>query len=220
MPVSPYPYADWILKRAPNWLKRRFGAAYLQAIGLMFDALVEGTIQAVRQRWPSYASPAGVAALGLERRLEQGPRESDANYREKLRNAWTYWRLAGQAYGIQRILNAAGYQAVEVFEAAQVGIAGGVGGWGRFWVVIYNGPWKTPSDGQWSDAGTWGDGGLWDDGISADEVRFISRQIHLFRAKHARCMAVAIQLSGSMFDDSVDFDDTAYFDGASLQWRP
>ena len=215
---SGMPYADMILEKAPAWLRGFFGAGYLQSIGLVFDAIVQSAYDAILQRMPSYATPDGLLQIAIERHMERGPRESEAHHREKLRNAWTYWRLAGQAIGLQLYLNASGYPNVEVIEAWQCGLT--ADGWATFWVVIKQPhAFWVPTDGMWSDAGTWGDGSVWDDGIDPGELAFIRRSIRLMKGVGSHCGGIAGVLSGQVLDGTWFLDGSVGLSGnVALEW--
>ena len=50
-------YLEWLEQRAPRWLQAGYGGHMLASLGLVLDAIAEGSRQAVRIRFPSGAIP-------------------------------------------------------------------------------------------------------------------------------------------------------------------
>jgi hypothetical protein len=94
---------------APTFLLQPAGIAFEGGLGDAKDALADRIKLAVLARFPNYAPPDALQALGIERNLPRGPSETDATYAARLVNAWSTWPWAGTPYGLLQALKSAGY---------------------------------------------------------------------------------------------------------------
>ncbi len=90
---------------SPPWLLGPTGTAKLQTIGSTIDQLTgEGTGKstlAMQADWPTKADPTALPFIGQDTLVMQGPAETTAAYRLRLRSAYDTWRsFAGNDWGI------------------------------------------------------------------------------------------------------------------------
>lgn len=97
-------FADYVRALLPWWLRRGSGGDMANAMGLMEDARLHATAQAVKVRIVSEAPPDALPALGWERDLERYPGDTDTDYRTRLRNAHATYRKAGSDAGVRDAL--------------------------------------------------------------------------------------------------------------------
>jgi hypothetical protein len=95
---------------APGWLRDRWGAAFLGALGARKDAHVALLKLAVKARMPGLAPLDALAHIARERGIDRGPGESEGSFRERVAGAWDTWRWAGTAFGLLLELWHAGYR--------------------------------------------------------------------------------------------------------------
>lgn len=94
---------------APTWLQNSLGSLYLRSRGAQKDSLLDHMKQAVKARMPALCPQDGLWPLGRERRIDQGPGESDEHYRARLAAAWDVWGWAGTPYGLLLAFYWSGY---------------------------------------------------------------------------------------------------------------
>ena len=94
------PFAEYQVEVAPFWLRQPNGQRWLESHGLMKDAVVAETKEAVKARFPTYCPPDALTALGVERGLPRYDTDTDATHRARLLDAWNLWRWGGTAKGI------------------------------------------------------------------------------------------------------------------------
>lgn len=216
---------------APAFLKRKIGKGFLYAVALLKDYVVQGALEAVKARFPTYATVDALPALADERLMpRQGPRETLATYRTRLQQAMLWHGLRGTALGLQAFLVNAGYPSAVVYESTQIfgsEVIGQLAAWSQFYVVFYDNPttlagamypFTAPTDGKWGDAGTWDDGGQWVDGVSPTELAWLRGVIEWFRTYGQRCGAIAAQVTGKVWDGTWSFDGSQSFGGEVLEF--
>lgn len=107
---------------APTALQDPYGQSYLRARGIVKDYLAQQARAAVNQRFPQYAAPDALGALGDERSIDQGidsqlgANETNAAYALRLRDAWNIWVKGGTAWGILLALAAQGYTTPHIIQ--------------------------------------------------------------------------------------------------------
>ena len=178
----PKPFGNWrqrLLAKSPVWLREGFGRKLVGLQGLLADAFSEGLFQAVKiPLIAASTSPNDALELaGKARNLERYPGESHEKYRARLLNAWHIWQYAGTFRGIEEQLYALGYGAY-VLSVPRTWEH-----WSKFYVVIYDHPWKAEKWGEGSDS-VWGGFGpsLWGiDGMSQDDLDAILAVIAKFK---------------------------------------
>ena len=104
-------YEQWQsrIPQAPPWFLRPRGAAWLRAHGKIKDLFVALVKQAAKAGLPSHAPEDALVEIGAERQLDQGPTETDDDYRDRLNRAWDLWPIAGTHQGILLELKAQGF---------------------------------------------------------------------------------------------------------------
>lgn len=117
-------YSDWLVDpkpapdspQVPTPLLGPYGQAWLRAHGAVLDVFAAQLRHAVKARFPALAltPPDGLTALGIDRQIDRGIGETDANYATRLAGAWDTWRFAGTALGVLNALAAVGYTGVRV----------------------------------------------------------------------------------------------------------
>lgn len=94
-------YRDYVERLpTPPWLLGKWGRRWLYMTGLVFDALVEATRQAVKARFPTVAPDDAIPLIGKDRVLEPGLGESLDTYRARIIGAWEAWSWAGTEKGL------------------------------------------------------------------------------------------------------------------------
>jgi hypothetical protein len=106
---TPILWKDYQEELAPPWLRAGDGRAWLRAFGDMKDAAEAQLRDGVKARFPDFAPPDGLGNLAAEKKLEQGPTETTASFRARLKAAWDVWPWAGTPTGLLRALWYAGY---------------------------------------------------------------------------------------------------------------
>jgi hypothetical protein len=165
-------------KLTPSWLHTGEGERVLYSFGLLLDASMSRLRQGLLARFPT-RSHVALDALGRDRGIRRGYRESNESYAQRLIG----WRTAHKRKGnpLELLRQVRGYLSYfggvkcrlvdqsgnwytinedgsEEFEV----LAGGwnwdskprEGNWGRFWVIIYAPP-------GWTEHPTLGDPNLW-----------------------------------------------------------
>jgi hypothetical protein len=95
---------DSLLALAPPWLSdpTKAGGKFIYTIGLMDDAVLDKTEQALFARLPGLADPSALPLIGSDRLIPSGPSESESQYRRRLRGAFDLWQRAGINMGVLR----------------------------------------------------------------------------------------------------------------------
>jgi hypothetical protein len=110
------PYRTFLPDGAPTWLQDDNGGAWLQAFGLALDEQIDFIKQAIQARMPLIAPVDALGSIGAERQIDRAFfGDTDAEYRQRLFDAWETWTLAGTALGLLRALDDVNY----VFTAEQ-----------------------------------------------------------------------------------------------------
>lgn len=96
---------DAIKQLSPPWLATGFSEKFLYNIGLGADALLEKLNQAMKAHMPTLCDPTALPYLGADRLMGQGPNESNANFRLRLKKAFDTWQNAGSRRSVlQQVL--------------------------------------------------------------------------------------------------------------------
>lgn len=115
-------YAKYEPSLVPTPLQDPYGQAFLRAMGLQKDSYVFQAKQAVGYRFPDFAPPDALSAIGRERLIDQGidpqlsPSETSAAYAARLKDAWNIWLKGGTAWGMLIALAAQGYTGAHVLQ--------------------------------------------------------------------------------------------------------
>lgn len=106
----------------PTALRGPYGQAYARALGIVKDYYAMQARQAVQQRFPQYAAPDALGAIGVERNIDQGndaqlvTNETNAAYAARLKDAWNIWLKGGTAWGMLLALAAQGYTSAVIVQ--------------------------------------------------------------------------------------------------------
>lgn len=124
-------YRKWLLEggmRLPPWLLGKWGSRWVYMIGLVNDAIMEATVQAVKARFPTVAPDDALPYLAEDRMLEPGLGEDSATLRKRILGVWDAWQWAGTEKGLLDQLKA----------------------WlpSADWRVIANREWSVPPEGR------------------------------------------------------------------------
>lgn len=101
-------YFTWATTRGIAWACSYFGRRLVGgAIGLVFDAIVEGANQAFYARLPGHSQQAAdsLAAVGLDRELYRFRGETDANWLARVRDAWDDYEQGGTKQQVLKVVN-------------------------------------------------------------------------------------------------------------------
>lgn len=206
------PYRDSQIQGAPTALQKPYGRAWLRAQGIVKDYYLARTKQAVKMRFPDFAPPDALGAIGDERLIDRsaGPQvaipETDAQYAARLKNAWGIWYWGGTAFGMLTALAEQGYSAVLI---QQNGVRWSLDGGGN--LVIVNGPaFNFPAPNLWSTfivliydvPSSWTDienPPTSSSAPTANEIARLVRIINLWRPGHMTCAGLRVRLSGRIW---------------------
>lgn len=103
MATTPKTYQEWYLGlgAAIPWLAGgENGQAYAGTVPAVLDAMKELMREARNCSYPDYAPSDALPYLGADRRLFQGPNESETNFRARLKTPWDQWVRAGTWLGL------------------------------------------------------------------------------------------------------------------------
>ena len=94
--ANPRTITEWLQRLPIGWLVGNTnGAADAGAQGSVYDAEVTRIKEAVQARFPDTAPSDGLGLVGADRKLIQGALESDDDFRERCKDSWSQWALAG-----------------------------------------------------------------------------------------------------------------------------
>jgi hypothetical protein len=204
-------YLKYQLGKAPAWLRGPFGEGWIRIWGNLKDSLLAGLKEAVRQRYPTEASPAALEAIGQDRQLERMPDQEEGDYAAHLEQAFELWIWGGTAKGVRDALIR-----TRLFDP-QIGGSGAYTSpdvvanwrwapddprWARFWVVITQphvfGPPPVCGVGK---CGVSPEGSSEICGYtlaSVEQGQLLRRQVATWMAGHARCEGIIIVVSGTI----------------------
>lgn len=98
----------------PTWLRRYYGRQFMRTLGLLKDDTANRARRAVLARMPKLAPADALASIASERGLVRAPGETQANFAQRLANAWDRWTWSGTAHGLLLALKDSGYPATLV----------------------------------------------------------------------------------------------------------
>jgi hypothetical protein len=241
-PLIPNPptFADQVYAGSPTFLQGYFGSRYMFCMAVMWDALSDAALLAVRARFPDCAPDDALPYLAQDRQIDRGPNEPRASYNQRLIEWLDLWIHAGGQPSILQALSSYFLPATTTIEtvndtttddltAWDVSVAGvqppthyleDPGNWnwddqripGRSWVIIYNGPWSLTD--------TWGDGSVWGDADvtpTAEEAGALRAQIAKFKAAGNSVIWIILAFDPSWFVPTLPPGDPLLPDG---QWGP
>ncbi|MET0403047.1 MAG: hypothetical protein ABW123_11620 [Cystobacter sp.] len=194
-------YKDMMIANAPAWLRQPQGTALQRGLGDVKDSVLERTKESVKARFPLYAPPDALVALGVERQLPKAKGESYATYALRLQAAWTVWPWAGTAYGVLYALKSSGYPGFELYIAKgkrytldgagelvvtdmNVGVVPAY--WSAFFAYLPNASFPA----AWSGTPP---------ASSSDEAKFIIGLIKKWKSAHMRFDRVSLGMGGPVW---------------------
>lgn len=120
--------------KMPAWLLGPWGEKWASVFASLFDSLQERAKSGVKAHFPTECDASFLPTLGWERGLERAPGESDDDYRTRIHQAPTTYKLAGTDKGVLAGLTTLGWK---------------VGGWFGFdWPTSWGEPdnaWLVPA---------------------------------------------------------------------------
>lgn len=116
---------DSLKAYSPKWLQGAIGEKFLYVFGLGCDVVLEKLNQAMRMHIPTYGDPSGLATIGADRLIPQGPNETPSAYAQRLKLAYDDWQLAGSARAIMRQIRAYLTPVSVMMRVVGQGVAGG-----------------------------------------------------------------------------------------------
>lgn len=96
-------------KLGPAWMQRERGRLFWGAIGQVLDELNAKMKEATLARFPDTAPDDALEHIGADRKLDQGPTETNDAFRARLKRAFELWVLGGSHKGMLLELKAQGF---------------------------------------------------------------------------------------------------------------
>lgn len=200
---SPAPYDAYELGLMPTWLQGPYGERWATGVGIMKDAMVEGTIAAVKCRWAKTCPEDALQYIGQERLMPQIPGETAAAYRTRLQAAWLLWPFAGTKQGILTALSQLGFTNSTIKENADwtyppsPGFSTGQEWW-RFWIIIDQPNGFGPPLWRIGDGTNVGSGKTIGFSYSPQTYPMIRPTVALWKPAHALLVNIVVIISGSI----------------------
>jgi hypothetical protein len=98
---APANFTEWLQNLPIPWLTAgAVGSKWATATGTVVDTYVGYMKQGIKARMPDFAPTDALPHIGADRKLIQGPNESNASFVARLVDAWGEWSRAGQARGV------------------------------------------------------------------------------------------------------------------------
>lgn len=228
---------------APSWLTSGDGELVNYALDLLRDCFVQRTRLGLLARFPNFAPPDALAAIGRDRRIVRGINEIDASYVSRL-IAWLDDRkTAGNPFALMKKLGeytGAGcrlrtvdvrgnwftqdYDGTRSFLIAQNNWDwdGEVAPrWSRFWVIIYPASTLWQQTSNWgSTSGPWGSAQnpTWGSTATDEQVRTIRNLVVDWKPAGTRCQNIVIAFDPASFSPTAPRDSTGMPDGLWTHW--
>ena len=143
------------LLRGP--LARRWGRAWLGAVGAGFDRVLAAALDAAALVGPRAAPDDALGAYGADRALPSVDAEPPDAYRARLGGAWESWSWAGTARGIRETLLLGGLGGATIYANRVMPRAPGAHLWARY-TLVFSGRATWDAEVTWDDGGTGWDG--------------------------------------------------------------
>jgi len=115
-------YLDSTAAGAPRWLTTGAGGDWLRAVGVLFDAVVETARQAVKLRFPTFASPDALLVLGQDRQCVRATAlvyEDDVAFGARLKRIWDDAPTMGTKPGLTGIFGVFGFGPYSVYDLGE-----------------------------------------------------------------------------------------------------
>lgn len=193
-------YRQWVarLTQGIGVLKDGLGAGFIGVVhGLMADITAEGASRAVRSPWLTVSDQPddALALIGKERSLPLYPRETIAQYRARLKSAWSIYQFGGDESSIAGQLQAAGFGLCYTIDPWN-GVLTVSGYWSHFtvWIGTHTVTAAGPPYGSFA----WGDGSRYGPvGLTLEDANTIRAIIAKWKPVDWICRDIRFDLGGS-----------------------
>ncbi|MBX3131645.1 MAG: hypothetical protein KF718_33320 [Polyangiaceae bacterium] len=192
-------YRGYFERLLPGWMRGHWGSRYLYPFGLVLDAIMQATSDAVRVRFLTNAPDDALGELGLDSALERYPADSPAGHLTRMQKRFSTWRRAGSRQSLSDQLQAFGFPWVTLYSARALGVE--IPDWSRFWTVAQDAHgWDWPSwdevDPVTGNVIAW-DAFVWDQfvspgGVVLDLETSLRRLVRKFKSAHERCVEILV----------------------------
>lgn len=221
-------YRELMLQIAPPWLATEHAAPFILGMGDVKDSLLWRMREAVKIRFPTYATNDAITMMGGERGIVRGANETRESYAARVREAWDSWESAGTAEALLKQLAGAGYAAVIPITNGRIYSLDGDGA-----LVIETLPidswWVDPDPDLWAFFDViivapfpWGADPTPADG--SDEAELVKRIVRKWKPSHMTCTKIVVYESGLLwgYPTGILWGDVSYVwgDTASTLWTP
>lgn len=217
-PASPSPnvpslgsYEQFQGDLAPAWLQQTRGRAWNEASGKTKDQLVDTTTDAVQARFVQSAPIDALPQIAADRLLERYPLETTPIFRSRIAGAWEVWEFAGTLYGLQVVLEQAGWLA-NVVEHWRTDSSI----WAEFSVFLQP---KTPITSPVWDTANW-DAFFWDYDTNALPLEAVLRLIAKFKAGHSKLRELWLVDTDTVYWDEFNWDAANWQSSSSYRYYP
>ena len=218
-------------KFVPKWLSVDEGEKVLHSLGVLRDWARERVRLGLYARFPTYAPPDALSALGRDRKLIRGIDEPSAAYAARLVRWLDDHKIRGNPFALLEQLHAylqtdtmlrtvdrrgnwytrsaTGTHSVTMASGNWQWDTDALSSWSRFWVIIYSAdgsPWEIPTDFQ-----TYGT-------ISATEeqIASVKRLIREWKPAGTRCEWIIVSFDTTDFQPEMSPGDAGFPDS---DWR-
>lgn len=233
-------HAQWGLELNPATATGFTGELWIAAVGFFHDMMVEVAVQAVKsnQMRSDTFHESGLKLIGAERQMPRYPAETNIQYKDRLRDAWTAYVSAGNFNAIVDQLAHFGLTA-EIWEQTQEGPApahdsaniwdwdDNTAKWSRFWTVITGHPYVKL---VWGEFAYGDEGTTWGTSATEEDVQTVRDIIRHWKEAHVVFPHILIVLDSTAWDaivpvttgDRYDIyenrtDALAYWDGYGVR---
>lgn len=150
-------YATYLpgLLRGP--LAKRWGRAWLGAVGATLDRVLAAALDAAALVGPRAAPDDALGAYGADRALPSVDAEPLADYRTRLVGAWESWSWAGTARGVRETLLLGGLGGATIYTERVLPRPPSPSLWARY-TLVFSGRATWDAEVTWDDGGTGWDG--------------------------------------------------------------
>jgi len=224
---------DGIADNSVGFLRRFWGSRLMYALTVVFDALIDVVAYGLRAKYPSFASPRGLAVIARDRGIVRGIAEADSRLatrclqwlddRKTRGNPLALMRqirgYCGDQVAIRIVNNAGAWHSLDAngvwsYQAPNGNWDwDGVDKWWRFWVIIYpNGLWSSTE--TFGETYKFGEETAFGSTITPQQCQDLIAIIRDWSAEPAKCSHVIIAFDPASFSPSA----TTVTDGTWGKW--
>lgn len=149
----------------PRWAKRPKTAAWLSALSAVWDDLADRFAAGITARLAATCPADALDLVAAGMRLARAHGESDAAFREYLKDPMGRWRKAGTPEGLLAELAHLGYPSASLIswrDLYDAGFTAAFGGFTSYLFVAIDQPNGFLPPGAWDDGALWDGGTTWD----------------------------------------------------------